>query len=136
MFQDFNFKLAVINELMYNQGTLKPKFNVYSFAEAHDINLSDMRFEYEMIPEVRAYFEALVIPDELLFTVERLSQDGGDDIYMQICVCWDGEDDLFNIVSTADCALVPNLKSVVLFYDDDEKMIGEFEKAGIRAEYV
>ena len=49
---------------------------------------------------------------------------------------WDGEDDLFNITSTADCALLPNLKSVILLYDDDEIMVGEFEKLGIEAEYL
>ena len=136
MFQDFNFKLAVINELMYNQETLKPKFDVYAFAEQHNINLSLMQWEYEMIPEVREYFEALEIPVDLLPTITSLSQDGGDDIHLQVCPMWDGEDDLFNITSTADCALLPNLKHVVLLYDDAEEMVDEFEKLGINAAYL
>ena len=136
MFQDFNFKLAVINELMYNQETLTPKFDVYAFAATHNLNLSEIRWEYEIIPEVREYFENLVIPAHLLPTITHLSQDGGDDIHLQLCTQWDGEDDLFNITSTADCALLPNLKSVVLLYDDDEIMVSAFEKIGITAEYV
>ncbi len=136
MFQDFNFKLAVINELMYNQETLKPKFDVYAFSEQHNIDRSQMRWEYEMIPEVREYFENLEIPSDLLPTITVLSQDGGDYIHLQVCPMWDGEDDLFNITSTADCALLPNLKSVVLLYDDAEIMVGEFEKLGISAVYL
>lgn len=30
-FDNFNFKLAIIQELMYEQNVLEPRFNVYSF---------------------------------------------------------------------------------------------------------
>ena len=38
VFDTFNFKLAVINELMYNQEVLKPYFDIYdymAFKKAH-----------------------------------------------------------------------------------------------------
>jgi hypothetical protein len=63
-FQDFNFKLAVIQVLMYDKAVLQPKFNLY------------------------------------------------------------------------DLKLLPNLKKITLFYDDEEKMVDEFAACGIEAEYL
>jgi hypothetical protein len=69
---------------------------------------------YDIIPEVQQYYEQLEIPAETLSLIEQINQDGGDNIYLQICPFWDGEDDLSNIQSVEDAALLPNLKSVTL----------------------
>jgi hypothetical protein len=135
-FKDFNFKLAVIERLMYEQGVLTPRFDVCDFVAAYTERQIDIEKEgYDIIPEVRAYFEQLEIPAELLPRIEEIDQDGGN-IYLQICPFWDGEDDLFNIQSAEDAALLPNLKSVTLFYDEDERILEEFRQRGIAAQWV
>lgn len=138
VFKDFNFKLAVVQVLMYQKKCLGPLFDVYEFTEGYTGRQIDVEDEgYDIIPEVKAYFEQLDIPAELLPLVDELSQDGGDDIYMQLCPYWDGEDDIFNIYSAEDAALLPNLKSVTLFYDDaGERILQEFRQRGITAKWL
>lgn len=136
-FQDFYFKLAVIQRLMYEQDILTPRFDVYEFVKgyaARDINVEEEG--YDVIPEVRDYFERLEIPADTLPLVQEINQDGGDDIYMQLCPFWDGEDDVFNIQSAEDAALLPNLKSVTLFYDEDDRILEAFRQRGIAAEWL
>ncbi|MDX9953092.1 MAG: hypothetical protein RBT75_03305 [Anaerolineae bacterium] len=136
-FQDFNFKLAVIERLMYEQGVLKPPFDVYEFVEGYAARKIDIEEEgYDIIPEVRAYFEQLEIPAELLPLIEEINMDGGDIIYGQLYPFWDGEDDVFNIQSAEDAALLPNLKSVTLFYDQDRRILEEFQRRGIAAQWL
>lgn len=136
-FKDFNFKLSVIQVLMYEKEILTPKFDLYSFATNYQERKIDIEKEgYDFIPEVTQYFEDLVIPAEMLATVEAIYQEGGNDIYMHLLRFWDGEDETFNITSTDDLALLPNLKKIVLFFDDEEKMVDEFNNLGVEAEYL
>ncbi len=136
-FKDFNFKLAVVQRLMYEQGVLKPRFDVYDFAEGYTARHIDIEEEgYDIIPEVRQYFESLEIPVDMLDRITEIDQDGGDEIYGQLYPFWDGEDDVFNIQSAEDAALLPNLKSVTLFYDDDEGILEDFRRRGIAAEWL
>ncbi len=136
-FEDFNFKLAVIQRLMYEQGVLKPRFDVYDFVAGYAARDIDIEEEgYDVIPEVRQYFEALEIPVDVLHHITEIDQDGGDDIYGQLYPFWDGEDDVFNIQSAEDAAWLPNLESVTLFYDDDERILEEFRRRGIAAEWL
>lgn len=136
-FKDFNFKLAVVQALMYDKELLKPKFNLRDFVDNYKEREIDTEEEgYEIIPEVKKYFETLEIPAELLHLVDTLYQDGGDEIYMQLSPFWGGEDERFNITSTDDLNLLPNLKKVTLFYDDEEKMVDEFAEKGIESEYL
>jgi hypothetical protein len=137
-FKDINFKLAVIQVLMYEMEVLKPKFDLSNFAKnytARAINLYEEGV-YEIIPEALAYFEALDIPAEQLALVEEIYQDGGNEIHLELVRQWDGEDDLFNISSTADLHLVPNLKKITLLYDYAEAMVDAFSERDIEAEYV
>jgi len=78
----------------------------------------------------------LEIPEELLRRVEKIGQDGGDSIYHQLYPFRDGEDDCFTITSTADLALLPNLRKITLFYDKQEALAAQFIAKGIDAEYV
>ncbi len=136
-FKDFNFKLAVIQKLMYEQNVLGPHFDVYEFTRSYPARQIDIDQEgYDIIPEVRQYFEQLEIPASVLLDIEEIYQDGGDDIYMQLCPFWDGEDDIFNIQSADDVALLPNLKAVTLFYDGDDRILQEFQRRGIAAEWL
>ena len=136
-FKDLNFKLAVIQELMYTQKILLPVFDIYDFAEEYKKRKIDIEKEgYDIIPEALKYFKDYQIPEEFAEKVEYISQDGGDEIYMQICPFWDGEDDIFNIKSADDASNFPNLKEIVLFFSDDSKILDDFIKKGIDAEWL
>ncbi|WP_428951968.1 DUF6892 domain-containing protein [Streptomyces sp. cg35] len=118
-FTDLNLKLVVIERLMYTDGTLAPPFRLadvlkerglgddpWDYAYAHDL-------AYKVVPEARAYFEALEISDELLASVDELVMDGGLAVYQECAPVWDGEDDLFDIATLDDLALLPNLRRVI-----------------------
>lgn len=130
-FKDFNFKLAIIEELMYNKELLKPKFDVYEFAEITKIKgFSATEGGYEPIPEVVEYFKALEIDKKLAEQVTEIYQDGGNEIYVNVTPQWDGEDDVFNIQSFDDIKHFPNLKKMTLF-ETDSKVIEELKSKGI-----
>ncbi len=136
-FKDFNFKLMVIQELMYHREVLDPIFDLDEFVENYTERKIDTdTISYEIIPEVKKHFEDLDIPDDLLDSVTELNADGGDDIYFQLCPHWDGEDDLFNVKSADDCAKFKNLKKVTIFYDDDESILKKFAKFGVKADWL
>ena len=75
-FDNFNFKLAIIQELMYEQNVLEPRFNVYSFCESEKLSVDPEDFDETPIPEVEAYFERLEIPKEYAQNVESQSLGG------------------------------------------------------------
>ena len=132
-FTDFNFKLAIIEELMYTQEILKPKFDVYEFAEIKQIEgFSATEGGYEPIPEVVEYFKTLEIDKNLAAKVTEIYQDGGNEIYMNTAPQWDGEDDVFNIRSFEDLKHFPNLKKMTLF-ETDPKVFEELKAKGIDA---
>ncbi|MDO4228587.1 MAG: hypothetical protein Q4C98_02125, partial [Capnocytophaga sp.] len=115
VFDNFNFKLAVIEELMYNQKVLKPAFDVFDFCENYtqrEIDPED--YYFEPIPEVQKWFEDLPIPASLAPKVTELYFDGGNEIYMQIIPYWDGEDDFYDIKSLTERELsqFKNLKTI------------------------
>ena len=114
-FKNFNFKLAVVQELMYVQEVLRPKFDVYDFCENYterDIDPED--YYFKVIPEVKKWFMDLPIPASLAALVTELYFDGGNEVYAQLIPFWDGEDDVFDIESLTeeDISQVPNLKTI------------------------
>lgn len=131
VFSDFNFKLAVIEELMYVQEVLKPKVDVYEFADLYKKRRIDIDEEgYEPIPELVAYFKALPLDKKWASLVTEIDQDGGNEIYMTICPFWDGEDDAFTIESFSDVDQFPNLKKMTLF-STDEAIVKALQDKGI-----
>jgi len=136
-FKDFGFKLAVINELMYNREILKPKFDLNEFIKGYQKRKIDIDEEgYEIIPEIMEYFKNIELTAKMVKDIDELVTDGGDYIYMQICPFWSGEDDIFNIKSVVDSDLLPNLKEVTIFYDDDDSILTEFKNKGIKANWI
>ena len=114
-FKNFNFKLAVVQELMYVQEVLKPKFDVYDFCENYtERDIDPEEYYFEVIPEVKKWFMDLPIPASLAALVTELYFDGGNEIYAQLIPFWDGEDDVFDIESLTeeDISQVPNLKTI------------------------
>ena len=63
-FDNFNFKLAIVQELMYEQNVLEPRFDVYSFCESEKLSVDPEDFDETPIPEVETYFKQLEIPKE------------------------------------------------------------------------
>ncbi len=82
------------------------------------------------------YFENLEITSEMVKDIEELYTDGGAPIYLQIVPFWSGEDDIFNIKSADDANLLPNLKEVTIFYDEDDSILSDFQKKGIKADWL
>lgn len=113
-FKDFGFKLMVIQRLMYEDRVLQPAFDVHRFAESYSERAIDLHGEEAsyVIPEVKAYFEQLVIPLHFLDGIQELVADGGDDIYGQLSPLWDGEADFYFVHSAIDAKQLGNLKRV------------------------
>ncbi|MEU3606710.1 hypothetical protein AB0E83_14880 [Streptomyces sp. NPDC035033] len=121
-FRDFNLKLLVIEELMYQAGTLLPVYDLAARMAERGIRqpasyVLENGLHEEVLPESRAYFEALEIPAELLATVEELCFDAGTTVFHQCAPAWDGEDDLFDVRSLDDLDLLPNLREVTFVED-------------------
>ena len=136
VFDTFNFKLAVINELMYNQEVLKPYFDIYdymAFKKAH--------WNLETSKNVRAavnFFKELPIPARLADLVTELNMDGSDEIYMQIAPEWDGLDERFdfNKLTESELKQFKNLKKMLIFGNDKDaaKLRKVCEPLGIEVE--
>ncbi|MCX4846460.1 hypothetical protein [Streptomyces sp. NBC_00893] len=116
-FRDFNFKLLVIEQLMYRDKTLTPAFSIDECLRAKGITdpqlyAFDNDLAYTVLDEARAHFEALEISEELLATVDTLDIDGGHQVYCECSPVWDGEDELFDVQSLDDLDLLPNLRRI------------------------
>jgi hypothetical protein len=120
-FRDFGLKLLVIEELMYRQAILTPRFDIHAFAAEYtkrQISVEDDG--YAQIPEVLRYFKALPIAPALLEKVTALHQSSGLDggpAYMQhLHPFWDpGAGDMpVKVTAKAidDLALLPNLTRI------------------------
>jgi hypothetical protein len=132
-FADTNFKLAVVQELMYSQGLL-PKFRLTTYAVEQGFTYD--AWGVEAVPEALAYFEALEVPVELAEKVTEIEMDGGNQIYLEIAPGWDGEDDLFDVNEFADLRHFPNLKSMTLLYTGNEETLEMLRARGIDADWV
>lgn len=132
---NFNLKLMVINKLMYEDEVLLPKFDIYKFVEEYDKRTIDIENEgYEIIPEVKTYFKNLKIPPILLSDITELYADGGDSIYSQLMPYWGGEEDIFNIFSTEEFHLLPQLdKFTPLGIENDVKEFLEKQSIDVSA---
>lgn len=128
-FKNLNFKLAIIQELMYVQEILKPKFDVYEFCKEYTRKeiIPDDYFD-EMIPEVKKWFKDLPIPASMADKITELYFDGGNEIYAQLIPQWDGEDNIYDIksLSEEELAQFPNLKKIdgtAIFISEKTKKI-------------
>ncbi|HEL1669728.1 TPA: hypothetical protein U0949_000671 [Streptococcus suis 2651] len=131
-FENFNFKLAIIQELMYNQEKLEPKFDAYKFCEEHGLDYEEYgeEYAYQVPPEIKAWFEQLEIPKSMAKYVKSLYFDGGNEVYLEAAPIWDGEDDLFEItkISESELSQCSNLKTIdgtVLLMTDDVKLFSK-----------
>ena len=136
-FKNFNFKLAVLQVLMYEKGLIEPKFDIYEFAEEYSRREIDVEEDgYEPIKEAVNWFKKLEIPASLADEVDKIVMDGGDDIYMQIYPFWDGEDDYFDLkkVTAEEVAQFKNLKEITIMSENYAKIAKIFEELGIKTQ--
>lgn len=137
-FDNFNFKLCIIQELMYKKDLLLPKFDAYEFAEEYDKREIDIDEEgYEPIEEIVEWFKKLEIPVSLASNIEEIIMDGGNEIYTQIIPFWDGEDDYFDVkdISENEIKQFHNLKRIILLPSkDNANLIEKLKKYGIEAD--
>ncbi|MEU3623237.1 hypothetical protein BS329_40700 [Amycolatopsis coloradensis] len=132
-FADPNFKLAVVQELMYVQDLL-PKFDLRAFAAEQGFTFDGG--SVEAVPEALAYFEALEVPVGLAEKITEIEMDGGNEIYLEIAPNWDGEDGLFDVDEFADLRHFPKLKSMTLFYTGNEEALETLRARGIEADWL
>jgi hypothetical protein len=137
-FVDPNFKLLVVEELMYFQKVIQPQFDMEPFAKAYKEGTIDIEEAgYEVIPEARQYFLSIPVKREWLERITSLCQDGGSHIWLQIIPRWSGTTDDFDINRVDDAKMLPNLKKIVLFYNAKRLgILDEFARLGIKASWV
>ena len=136
-FDNFNFKLAIIQELMYDINVLQPEFDIYEFAKEYKGEEIDTESETVIEPALE-YFKNLQIPKSLAKEVGSFYMDGGNEVYMNIIPLWDGEDGYFDLndVSLAELKQFPNLTEATVLTDDFDKIKKIFDEAGIKVELL
>ena len=121
-FKNFNFKLAVVQELMYSMEILKPYFDIYDYLE-----FKKSRANTETEKNIRAavdFFKKIPVPQRLANELTEISMDGGNEIYGNIAPLWDGEDERFDVdeISPEEIRCFPNLRKMVLMTSNIEKI--------------
>jgi len=136
-FDNFNFKLAIIQELMYDINVLQPEFDIYEFAKEYKGEEIDTESDTVIEPALE-YFKNLQIPKSLAKEVGSFYMDGGNEVYMNIIPQWDGEDGYFDLndVSLTELKQFPNLTEATILTDDFDKIKKIFDTAGIKVELL
>lgn len=119
-FDTFNFKLAVVNELMYNQEVLKPYFDIFDYMAFKKAN-----WNLETSKNVRAavnFFKDLPVPCSIAELVTEIKMDGDNEIYMQIAPEWDGRDERFSFYKLTEAELkqFKNLKKIQILGNEKD----------------
>ena len=151
-FDSFPFKLAVVQELMYEQKLLgEPYRGGDAFMERYADDLETVSEEVAIqrllphIEEAERYFKELKIPASLAGKIKSLYVGEELDVYYQINPQW-GDFDCFEDgaafdikdISEREIRQFPNLKAVLLFnmyHDPSEALIQKLEGWGYTVEY-
>lgn len=128
LFEDFGFKLVVINSLLGKNTSFSESLEQMKeqYVDSYDGD------GYECIPEMITYFENLKLTKEDLSLVDKLVFDGGEDIYFLLMTYWDGESDEFDIKNIKGFEHLPNLAEVEYISMCAEELMNAFSDAGIR----
>lgn len=117
--KDKGLKMAVINQLMFLENKLKPRFDYSIFAEEYKERCLDYEF-IPMEPEAESYFSNLDIPQFLLNEVKTLKLDKKALIYsyflkvFYFCLPLVETGKFYHLTSSAveDLDYLPNLKEI------------------------
>ncbi len=133
MFEDFGFKLVVINSLLGEDTSFSEELEELKEKYVDDFDEAE-KDGYEIIPEMVQFFENLKLTEEDLSLVTELAFDGGEDIYFLLMPYWDGESDEFEVKSVKGFEKLPNLKSVDYISMCSEELMEAFTQKGITVE--
>ena len=136
-FDNINFKLTIIQVLMYDLRVLKPYFDIYDFADEFselEIDTESM----EIIQPALDYMINLPIPKKYAEQVQEIYMDGGNEIYLNLIPQWDGEDDGFDLneVSLKELQQFPNLKQATIISSNFEHVKETFDKQGVQVKLL
>ncbi|WP_270304246.1 DUF6892 domain-containing protein [Baileyella intestinalis] len=136
-FDNLNFKLAIVQVLMYDLKLLKPEFDIYDFADQYKGEEIDTD-SYTIVEPAMNFFRKLEIPKKLAPYVETIYMDGGNDVYMNIIPQWDGEDESFDLneITLEELKQFPNLKEATLLSSNFDEVKEIFDAAGVEAELL
>ena len=136
-FENINFKLAIIQALMYDLEVLKPVFNIFDFAEeSSELNIDTESME--IIQPALEYMMNLPIPKKYAEQVQEIYMDGGNEIYMNLIPQWDGEDETFDLneVGVEELRQFPNLEEATIMSSNFKQVKAVFDEAGIDVELL
>ena len=136
-FDNINFKLTIIQVLMYDLEVLKPVFNIFDFAEeSSELNIDTESME--IIQPTLEYMMNLPIPKKYAEQVQEIYMDGGNEIYLNLIPQWDGEDDGFDLneVSLKELQQFPNLKQATIISSNFEHVKETFDKQGVQVKVL
>lgn len=127
MFEDFGFKLVIINSLLEKETSFSDDLEEMNekYVDTYDGD------GFECIPEMVEFFENLNLTKEDLSLVTELCFDGGEDIYFMIMPNWDGESEEFNVKSVSGFENLENLKQVEYIAMCSEELMDKFKEKGI-----
>lgn len=129
-FTDFGVKLQVIEELMYKQSKLKPRFDIEDFTAWLPDRVVDLAAEGGApIPEARVYFENLPIPSRFAYDVKSLEVSPTATVFSQLQPL--GTPTPVELDSLDDLAQFPYLKKVTLEFSQDAAGVESLEKRGV-----
>ncbi len=136
-FDNFNFKLAILQELIYNLELITPFFNINEFADQYTGKEIDTESETPIKPAIQ-YFKKLPIPKRLADEITEIYMDGGNDIYMNIAPFWGGDEEYFDLndISVKELSQFKNLKKATLMTSEFEKVSATFNELGIETEML
>ena len=136
-FDNINFKLTIIQVLMYDLRVLKPYFDIYDFAEEFSEEEIDTE-SIEIIQPALEYMINLPIPKKYAEQVQEIDMDGGNEIYMNLIPQWDGEDETFdhNEVGVEELRQFPNLEEATIMSSNFKQVKAVFDEAGIDVELL
>ena len=136
-FDNLNFKLAIVQTLMYDLKLLEPSFDIYDFANQYKDEEIDTE-SYTIIEPALNYFKKLPIPKKFAPQVETIYMDGGNEVYMNIIPQWDGEDDCFDLneITLSELEQFPNLKQATIMSSNFDKIKETFDAANIEVELL
>lgn len=121
-FDNLNFKLAVLQHLIFEKKVFSPEYDFGDFEEIYyrqdySTEECDEALE-EYIQNALHYFTYLKIPMDLAMHVTELQIAAGDDIYFEINPEECGEDGRFNVdrISDREVSQFPKLKRISFWY--------------------
>ncbi|MEG0276554.1 MAG: hypothetical protein RR630_05955 [Coprobacillus sp.] len=131
-FDNFNFKLCILQVLIYDLELLTPYFDIDDFADWYSGKEIDTESPTPIKPVIN-YFKKLPIPKRLAEYVSEINMDGGNDIYMNIAPQWSGADEIFDLsdISEKELLQFPQLKKVTLMSNQYDKLSSFLKSKGI-----